>query len=132
MPKSFEEAWREAVTFRVVSPQIRPLLSDCHAALTAENPHPALVTGSLDRLLTFLCCAAGRTDANCTVTDYFFSRIDSWSTTWQRLPADLRQIVADLGGVLHDTVYAEEIARTFECLPEQLLARLKALENSGE
>jgi hypothetical protein len=60
------------------------------------------------------------------VTDYFFA--DDGMDVPQDLPDEWRQILADLGGALHDTIYAPHIAKHFESLPEQLLERVRALK----
>ncbi len=80
--------------------------------------------GALERLLIFLSSDAGRTDANCSCTDAFISSTES---EWNGAPEELRAILDDMGGTLHDSVYAPNIARTFDATPEQLLERVRAL-----
>jgi len=79
---------------------------------------------ALESLLSFLS-AEGRTDANCCATDAFFSAVEG---QWLELPDEYRKLLSDLGGVLHDAVHAPHIASTFECLPEQLLDRVRRIE----
>lgn len=121
----FEVLWKKASTFRKVSPRLRGLLKRVYDESLRRPTDISAVKASLDDLLVLLVSAEGRTDANCTVTDYFFSATEGWEGTWEHLPADLQSILGDLGGTLHDAVHAPAIARTFESLPEQLLERLR-------
>ena len=114
---SFSELWKTSVRYRRVSWELEPLLRDLHDAF----PDPAATRVALERLLTFLA-GAGRTDANCTTTYYFTSNAEP---LWQQLPAELKAILDDMSGTLQDSVHAENIARTFEATPEQLLERLR-------
>lgn len=80
---------------------------------------------SLERLLQFLSSPEGRTDANCRAVDDFFCQPEEhgWSGEWDHLPPEFQDILGDLGGALHDTVTAPEIAQDFDSTPEQLLER---------
>lgn len=127
MQTEFEVLWKKAATFRKVSPRLRGLLKRVYEESLRRPADAAALKGSLDDLLVLLASAEGRTDANCTVTDYFFSATEGWEGAWDHLPAELRSILSDLGGALHDSVHAPSIARTFESLPEQLLARLRRM-----
>ena len=118
----FEALWRSSVRFRRVSRELHPLLREVHGALVLGDP--AAVRVALERLLLFLSGTGGRTDANCTTTYYFFSGSEE---LWRALPAEITAILDDMSGTLHDTVYAPDIARTFEALPEQLLERVRRL-----
>ena len=78
---------------------------------------------ALESLLAYLA-ADGFTDANCCAVDLF---VQSCEESWAQLPESYRAILDDMSGTLHDAVYAPKIAETFESLPAQLLARVKAL-----
>jgi hypothetical protein len=117
----FETLWKSASGFRRVSRELRPLLRDVHAAFADRT---ALVA-ALERLLSFLTSESGRTDPNCAVTDAFiFATEEEWSAA---AGEELRPILEDMGGTLHDTIYAPNIARNFDSTPEQLLERLRKL-----
>ena len=120
MSESFDALWKQSVRYRKVSRELEPLLRTLFEAL----PDPAASRVALERLLTFLASPAGRTDANCTTTYYFTTGAEP---KWQSLPAGLRAILDDMSGTLQDSVHAENIARTFEATPEQLLARLRTV-----
>lgn len=124
---TFEELWKNAAGFRKVSPRLRDLLKAAWDALSDGNISESKQT--LEALLLFLA-DEGRTDANCTVTDYFFSAAERQPGAWAHLPADLQSVLSGIGGCLHDTVHAPEIAENFESTPEQLLARLRAVGDS--
>jgi hypothetical protein len=129
MSHSFEEMFTRASGFRRISPQLRPLLERIYRGLIRRPVDLAEIRAALEELFLFLSSADGRTDANCTVTDYFFSFAEEWKEEQQNLPASLRELLAGIGGALHDTVHAPSIAENFGCLPEQLLERARNLEN---
>jgi len=112
---AFDEFWRGAVRFRHVSRELKPLVHDVHANVRD--------VGALERLLAFLA-GDGRTDANCDVVHHFLASIEP---EWSSLDEPLRRIYDDMSGTLHETIYRPDIARTFESLPEQLLARVRSL-----
>ncbi|HEV7242240.1 MAG TPA: hypothetical protein VGQ36_23620 [Thermoanaerobaculia bacterium] len=112
----FDSLWRASVRFRRASRELEPLLHDVHAAFGDD----VALSAALERLLVFLASAEGRTDANCSVTDQFIS-----ATEEQWRASALAPILDDMGGTLHDAVHAENIARTFEATPEQLLERVR-------
>lgn len=113
---SFDEVWRAAVRFRRASRELEPLLHDVYNSFGDD---PAL-RAAVERVLVFLVSTAGRTDANCSVTDQFISATES---QWRA--SSIAEILDDMGGTLHDTIHAEPIAKTFEATPEQLLERLR-------
>jgi hypothetical protein len=119
MSDGFDALWKTSVRYRRVSRELEPLLRELYDAFA----DPAATRNALERLLSFLA-GAGRTDANCTTTYYFTSNAEA---LWQQLPAELRAILDDMGGALQDTVHAENIARTFEATPEQLLERVQRI-----
>lgn len=119
----FDELWRASVRFRRASRELEPLLHDVHADLGRADL--GALRGSLERLCTFLASAEGRTDANCSTVFNFF---DATEPLWSGLREDFRGICDDMSGTLHDAIYAPDIARTFEALPEQLLERVRKIE----
>jgi len=125
--KGFDVLWKKAATFRRVSPRLRGLLRRVYDETLRKPSDVSAVKSALEDLLVLLVSTEGRTDANCTVTDYFFSATDGWEGSWEHLPAELQSLLGDLGGALHDSVHAPAIARTFESLPEQLLERLRRI-----
>jgi len=83
---------------------------------------------SLQEVLDFLA-GEGRTNANCWAADMFFCLSEGWERDWteQNLPEDFHEVLALMGEALHDTVGSPEIASNFDCLPEQLLDRVRNL-----
>lgn len=124
----FEELYRSAVRFRHVSPQLPPLLRHVYACAVNRPADLHELKNALESLLSFLASEGGRTDANCCTTDALFSAADQWERRWSDLPGQFRSLLDDLGGVLHDSVYAPHIAKHFESLPEQLLQRVRAMK----
>jgi hypothetical protein len=123
----FEELYRSAIRYRHASPQLRPLLWQVYHAVVSQPVDLRDLRNALESLLSFLASDGGRTDANCCTTDSLFSSADQWERTWAGLPEEFRDILDDLGGVLHDTFYAPHIAQNFDSLPEQLLQRVRSI-----
>ena len=115
---SFDEVWHAALRFRRASRELELLLHDVYDAFGDD----VALRSAIERVLVFLTTPAGRTDANCTVTDQFISATEE---LWRA--SALVSILEDMGGTLHDAIHAENIARTFEATPEQLLERVRKL-----
>ena len=78
-------------------------------------------------LMSFLCEPVNRTDANCRAVNLFFLMDDHWTVRWDNLPADFRELLDDIGGMLDDTISAPAIAENFASTPEQLQNRARKL-----
>lgn len=104
---------------------LRPLIGRLHQELRHQPiVLPALKSAILD-VLQFLATPAGLTDANCCAVNSFLVHNDFWDD--DRLPPAYLEIIADMGGTLHDTITAPDIASNFDSTPEQLLARIQNL-----
>ena len=129
----FEDAWRAVATSQdgePVSPKLRPLLQDAYSNVLATPLDLPNLKRSLEQLLGFLA-RDGRTHANCWATDLFFCLSEGWERDWteQELPEDFHDVLSLMGQALHDTVRSPHIAANFDCLPEQLLDRVKSLQS---
>jgi hypothetical protein len=113
-----------------VSSDLTPLLSAVYAEVQRDPPNLAALARGLRQLLEYLASPAGRTNANCWAADLFFMENDKWERDWEHLPEPYQDLLGDLGGALHDTVSAPEIAENFYSTPEQLLAQLEQVESS--
>jgi hypothetical protein len=122
--EEFDRRWRAAATFRRVSHLLPPLVRRVGEEAARRPADLGALKAALIELLELLASEPGRTDANCTATDYFFSQAEP---AWDDLPEPYRALLESLGGTLHDTVHAPKIAANFECLPEQLLERARRL-----
>jgi hypothetical protein len=110
-----------------VTPGLRPLLVDAYEQIVQVPADLATLKASLERLLVFLCSPIGRTHANCVETDRFFLWHFEWPVTWEHLPDSYTDVLGDIGGTLHDTFGAPDIAENFDSTPEQLLERVRGL-----
>ena len=119
----FDALWRSAVRYRRASRELEALLHAVYDDLGRGDL--AALRASLEALLVFLASAEGRTDANCSTTNHFFNETES---LWRPLREDFRALCDDMSGTLHDAIYAPDIARTFEALPEQLLERVRRID----
>jgi hypothetical protein len=117
---------KSLATLREADPELTPLVQVLHAQLTADPLRVGELKDALIALLTFLSSPHGRTDANCSAVDHFFTVDDTWVS--DRLPDSFMEIMADISGALHDTVSAPQIARNFSSTPEQLLERARSLQ----
>jgi len=132
----FDKAWTAAARPRdgeSVSPELRPLLQRVYSDVLNKPLNPPSLKHSLVALLEYLS-GTGRTNANCWAVDMFFGSSEEWEQDWaeQNLPDDYHDVLAMMGEALHDTVRSPEIADNFDCLPEQLLVRVRRLPDVAE
>jgi hypothetical protein len=128
---SFDEAWAAVDQPRDgerVSPDLRPLLRRVYCDVLAKPANLQGLKESLAGLLEYLD-GEGRTNANCWAVDLFFCLSEGWERDWteQELPDDFHDVLARMGEALHDTVSNPKVAENFDCLPEQLLDRVRQL-----
>jgi len=100
-------------------------LKEITSCLAAPIINLTILKIQIVALLEYLASPAGKTDANCKAVDSFFSHDDSW--TEKPIPDDFHDLLADMGGALHDTVSNPDIASNFDSTPEQLLTRANKL-----
>jgi hypothetical protein len=130
----FDQAWVAVANVRdgePVSPHLRPLLEGVYHQSLAHPVDSSKLKKNLEDLLLFLS-GEGRSNANCWAADLFFARSEAWEKDWAELnlPEGLHDVLSMMGEALHDTVQAPEVAKSFGCLPEQLLERLRQLPDS--
>lgn len=128
----FEKAWNAVDRLHdgeAVSRELRPLLSRVYSDVLAERVNLPALKKSLSALLEYLS-GPGRTNANCWAVDLFFCVSEGWEQDWteRQLPDDFHDVLALMGQALHDTVSSPKIAENFDCLPEQLLARVQKIK----
>jgi hypothetical protein len=129
----FDAAWstvNHAKDGEPVSSELHPLLRQIYSDVVATPADlPALKNG-LTHLLEYLS-GAGKTNANCWAVDLFFCLSEGWERDWteQNLPDDFHDVLSLMGQALHDTVRTPQIAENFDCLPEQLLERVRRLNS---
>lgn len=85
------------------------------------------IKAALIELLVYLSSPEGRTSESCTTTGTFFRLHDDYGFNWFHLPEELRLILDDIGGQLHDTLVHPDITTNFENTPEVLLTRIHCL-----
>ena len=112
-----------------VSPELQPPLRCVYSDILATPVDLAALKRSLVALLEYLA-GKGRTNANCWAVDLFFCTSDGWERDWtdQNLPDEFHDVLSLMGQALHDTIGAPNIAKNFDCLPEQLLDRVRRLQ----
>jgi hypothetical protein len=131
----FEQTWLSVAHPRggeSVSIALRPLLQAVYSSILSSPRDLLALKSSLQRLLEYLS-GDGRTSANCLAVDAFFADNGGWDRDWadQELPDDFHDVLAMMGEALHDTVRDPGVARNFDCMPEQLLERVKRLDAGG-
>jgi hypothetical protein len=132
----FDDAWLAVSAPRdgeSVSPELRSLLERVYLTVLSKPTNLVELKRSLQELLEFLA-GDGRTNANCWAADLFFAFSEGWERDWtdQDLPDGFHDVLAMMGEALHDTVRTPEIAENFDCLPEQLLDRVKRLQTDHQ
>jgi hypothetical protein len=110
---------------------LKDLLAQLNFSLCEDPVNLDNIKDSLVCLFSFLCEPKNRTHNNCKAVDLFFCIDNHSDVSWNSLPDDYRQLFDDIGGCLHDTVKAPEIATNFESTPEQLLLRAKKLNEEN-
>ena len=128
---NFEKIWESVespVNGEFISPELRPLIENAYQQINTPNPSLSVIKSSLENIFIYLTSSTGRTSANCYATDLFFT-LASWDINWEVYPENLEEIMGDIGGALHDTIANPEIANNFSSTPEQLLDRIRNLEN---
>jgi hypothetical protein len=108
---------------------MEPLLNRVDDCVISRPWNLPALRGALVDLFSFLVTPEGRTDGNCRTVDAFV--LNSLGHAWHdlgELPEAVETLFFDIGGQLHDTFGAPEIAEKFNSLPEQLLERSQALE----
>ena len=131
----FETAWATVAHPKdgePVSSELRPLLQNVYSDVLAVPVNLSALKKSLAGLCEYLS-GAGRTNANCWAVDLFFCLSEGWERDWteQNLPDDFHDVLSLMGQALHDTVRTTKIAENFDCLPEQLLERIRRLRASA-
>lgn len=81
---------------------------------------------ALEELLQWLVEPVNNTDENCRMVDVFITTQINPDLT-ATLPKEIQAILFDMGGALHDTHTAPQVARNFESTPGQLLERVSKL-----
>jgi hypothetical protein len=120
---------RQARRLGAVSSELKPLLHRVYTNVLATPVDLYALRGSLAAFLEYLC-ERGRTNAKCWAVDMFFCLSEGWERDWaeQAVPQDFHDVLALMGEALHDTVKKPRIAENFDCLPEQLLERVRRLQ----
>jgi hypothetical protein len=111
-----------------VSPRLEPLLLAIYRELERNSVDRGALKAVLENLLLFLASPEGRTNANCWAADLFFCLREGWTVETEHVPDEFADILADMGGALHDTIHAPEIAANFYSTPEQLLERVQDID----
>jgi hypothetical protein len=132
----FDTAWAavdHAKDGEGVSSDLRPLLGQVYSSVLAVPMNLPALKNSLTALLEYLS-GIGRTNANCWTVDLFFCLSEGWERDWteQNLPDDFHDVLSLMGQALHDTIKTPKIAENFDCLPEQLLERVRRLNVPAE
>jgi hypothetical protein len=126
--KSFDQVYSEHCGNENVSSTLKPLLSPLYANLIARPCDLAGTREAIIAVLQFLVTPEGRTDSNCQAVDLFLCLGVEEQRSWEDLPEHIAWFLDDMGGNLHDTFKAPDIAARLASTPEQLLARAKELK----
>jgi hypothetical protein len=115
-----------------LTPRLRPRLKDAYEAIISRPYDVPRIAARVEELLVCLSSREGRTNGNCVAVDSFFCIRDGWEGDWEDEPAALADVLGDMGGALHDTISAPEIAENFDSTPELLLEQLRRFRSTLE
>jgi hypothetical protein len=126
---SFEEAFAEANSKvnQQPNPQLKRLLRPVYELIVLRPSNLPALKAAMEELLEFLNSTQGRTEDNLWATDLFFFLEENGEAGWEHLPEEFQNILSRMGSALHDTFRNPEFACEYDCLPEQLLDRLKRI-----
>jgi len=104
------------------------MLAELKDACRAPEPDELKTLLLLQRMLVALCDPENNSDANCKAIDLFVCldilHPDPPETELpETFPPRVREILEAMGGELHDTHSAPEIAENFRATPDHLLAQ---------
>ena len=105
---------------------LQPLVLTLEAGLKEDPVDRGGLKGRVEAVLTYLS-GPGLSEANCKGAALYFIVAKAKGLTRTHLPEDLRAIMDDLAGAMHDAVTAPKSAENFQATPELLLARLARL-----
>jgi len=101
---------------------IQELIGSFEKSLTDGQKQSCEVKKRLNDIITWLC--DNDTSDSCKMVDSaVFSITANNDLSW--FPNQIREIIEDMGGILHDTHEHPEIASNFLSTPPQLLERIK-------
>ncbi len=106
---------------------IDKLLEELQRSCAKSDLSREELKSSIKKVLLWINEPSNNTDANCHMIDHFIASDIVSSKNWDNLPADLQDILFDMGGTLHDTYDDAVIAENFKSTPQQLLDRLNRL-----
>ncbi len=126
---SFEEAYADANSKlnQQPNPDLERLLRPVYELIILKPSNLPALKVAMEELLDFLNSAQGRTEANLWAADLFFFFWENWEAGWDHLPEEFQNILSCMGSALHDTFRNPEFAREYDCLPEQLLDRVRQI-----
>ncbi len=108
---------------------LEKLLSNLKNELNKEPKDICQLIKCVQDLLLWLC--ENNTAKNCSTVDREVFLIIS-NADIDSLPLDLKEILGDIGGILHDTHENPEIAENFFSTPPQLLRRIREIADSKQ
>jgi hypothetical protein len=109
--------------------KLQELLERLRTACVSDEISRSRIIVALLDLLLWLNNPVNNTNKTCRRIDIFVVINILTDKKWENLPEDIKDILFDMGGTLHDAHSNPEIAKNFESLPEQLLYRAQKLQN---
>ena len=94
----------------MVSSELKKLIEYVHYCIIEKPINLIRLHSSLEELIFFLTTSSGRTKENCEETDFYFLLHEDKGFIWDHLPKDYQLILDDIGGHMHDTIEAPQIA----------------------
>jgi len=111
---------------------IDEILGKLYLECTQKNPSKTSIASAIEDVLVWLNKSENNTDSNYKRVDYYVVKNIISNDVYDYLSEDIKEIIFDMGGALHDTHTSPEIAENFESTPQQLLKRVRKLSHRNE
>ena len=116
---------------KLAQAELRQSVAALVRQLTTKPRGSSSIKHSCEEVLKLLCRKTSYTSENCHIIDVVvrLALEDAGEELQGEISQDLYQVLWDMGGQLHDSIQACEVAENFASTPQALLARLREMKD---